>query len=354
MASGWWQTAHAGTPDEISSVEWETTALLARPLPGSRATEIVSAVRTGPSSAWSVRAPRLRIDRRRPAQTAIELQWAGQTQLVPPRICLARGETLALALSEPRHRRRETPVWQIWPCGPAFNQRMLRLRLNGSPPCLCSEGELGHDVLSAVYVYPELTQFEGGGTDAAGDRDWNDDAGITRRSIDIRVQLCVTPRELIVALDLANRSRRRVRLDAAWQLSADFADLQEALSGKREQTAEVDTACEPGELVFRYAHPRLPLWTRVRAEGAVWRSATDGFTLSIELAPGEPHSSRLIVRPEDDGATDDNEATRARIPSRRGTRVACSSCCKAYSASSRSRCYTRCSSIPCCRHGCRT
>lgn len=118
---------------------------------------------------------------------------------------------------------------------------MLRLRLNGSPPCLCSEGELGHEVLSAVYVYPELTQFEGGGTDAAGDRDWNDDAGITRRSIDIRVQLCVTPRELIVALDLANRSRRRVRLDAAWQLSADFADLQEALSGKREQTAEVDT-----------------------------------------------------------------------------------------------------------------
>jgi hypothetical protein len=41
----------------------------------------------------------------------------------------------------------------------------------------------------------------------------------------------------------------------------------------------------------------------------VWRSATDGFTLSIELAPGEPHSSWLIVRPEDDGATDDNDLT---------------------------------------------
>jgi len=189
--------------------------------------------------------------------------------------------------------------------------RRLRLRLNGAPPWLCSEGELRHDVLSAVYVYPELTQFEGGGTDAAGDWDWNDDAGITRRSIDIRTQLGVTPRELIVGLDLVNRARRPVRLDAAWQLSADFADLQEALSGKREQTADVETTCGQGELVFRYAHPRLPLRTRVRAEGAAWRSTTDGFTLSIELAPAEQHRSRLVVRPDDgEDAADANETER--------------------------------------------
>jgi hypothetical protein len=198
----------------------------------------------------------------------------------------------------------------------ARHLRTLRLRLNGALPWLCSEGELRHDVLSAVFVYPELTQFEGGGTDAAGDRDWNEDAGITQRSIDIRAQLRVTPRELIVALDLANRSRHRVRLDAAWQLSADFADLQEALSGKREQTAAVDTACERGELVFRYAHPHLPLRTRVRAEGAAWQSASDGFTLSIELAPGEQHGSRLIVRPEDDGAPDEADAINVHAPHR--------------------------------------
>jgi glycogen debranching enzyme len=189
--------------------------------------------------------------------------------------------------------------------------RTLCLRLNGASPWLCAEGELRHDVLSAVYVYPELTQFEGGGTDAAVDRSSIDDAGITQRSIDIRAQLRVTPRELIVALDLANRSRHRVRLDAAWQLSADFADLQEALSGTREQTAAVETTCDDEELVFRYAHPRLALRTRVRPEGAAWRSATDGFTLSIELAPGEQHRSRLVVRPEDgEDAADDRETER--------------------------------------------
>ena len=192
----------------------------------------------------------------------------------------------------------------------ARHLRTLRLRLNDALPWLCAEGDLRHDALAGVYVYPELTQFEGGGTDVAGDKPWNDDAGVAQRSIDIRTRLRVTPRELIVEANLTNRSRHRVRLDATWQLSADFADLQEALSATRAQTAAVETMCEHGELVFRYAHPHLPLQTRIRAEGA-WRSAPDGFTLSIELAPGEWHRSRLIVRPEDgDDVAGDDEVER--------------------------------------------
>jgi len=189
----------------------------------------------------------------------------------------------------------------------ARHLRTLRLRLNSASPWLCSEGEVGHDILAAVYNYPELTHFEGGGTDAADDWAWNDNAGVRQRSIDVRVRLRATPRELIVELAIANRSQGGVRLDASWQLSADFADLQEALSGRREQTAPVEAACDGGELVFRYLHPEVPLRTRVRAEGAAWRSTADGLVLPIELAPAEVHRSRLIVTPDDDDATNPND-----------------------------------------------
>jgi glycogen debranching enzyme len=234
-----------------------------------------------------------------------------QARVQPTRRCAWYGRSLLV--TNERLECDESDVLTGYYFREARHLRTLRLRLNGASPWLCAEGALRHDVLSAVYVYPELTQFEGGGTDVAVDRVQTDDAGITQRSIDVRTQLRVTPRDLIVTLDLANRSRRHVRLDAAWQLSADFADLQEALSGTRDQTAAVETTCGPGELIVRYAHPRLPLRTRVRPEGAAWRSAPDGFTLSIELAPGEQHRSRLVVRPEEGVDAGDDSDTDRRI-----------------------------------------
>ena len=232
-----------------------------------------------------------------------------QVRVQPTRRCAWFGRSLLV--TNERLECDESDVLTGYYFREARHLRTLRLRLNKAEPWLCSEGELRHDVLAAVYVYPELTQFEGGGTDAAVDHYWSDEVGVTQRSIDIRTQLSVTPRELIVTLDLANRSHHDVRLDAAWQLSADFADLQEALSGTRAQTAAVETICHREELVFRYGHPHLPLTTRVRAEGAAWLGTADGFTLSIELAPGDHHRSRLIVRPEDgDDAPDDYDTER--------------------------------------------
>ena len=196
----------------------------------------------------------------------------------------------------------------------ARHLRTLRFCLNDVSPWLCSEGELRHDVLAAVYIYPELTQFEGGGTDAANDWAWNDSAGVTQRSIDVRVQLRVTPGELIVELALANRSQRVVRLEAAWQLGADFADLQEALSGTRVQTAPIESSADGAELVFRYMHPGVPLRTHVRADDAGWRAARNGFAASIELAPAEAHRSRLVVTPAgDESAPNDTDGTARRM-----------------------------------------
>jgi hypothetical protein len=74
--------------------------------------------------------------------------------------------------------------------------RTLRLRVNDATPWLCAEGEHRQAELAAVYVYPELTHFEGGGTDMADDWVWRDQSAVTQRSIDIRIRPQVTPRDL--------------------------------------------------------------------------------------------------------------------------------------------------------------
>jgi glycogen debranching enzyme len=185
--------------------------------------------------------------------------------------------------------------------GETRHLRTLRLRLNTETPWLCAEGQYGHAELAAVYIYPELTEFEGGGSDVADDWAWQDQSGVTQRSIDLRTRLQVSPHELVAQLAIANRSRRHVRLGVLWELSADFADVQEALSGARQQTAPVETSCEGGALVFRYKHPELPLVTRILAEGGHWERISNGLSASIELDPGETHESRLVVTAHDGG-----------------------------------------------------
>jgi glycogen debranching enzyme len=194
--------------------------------------------------------------------------------------------------------------------GETRHLRTLRLRINDATPWLCAEGEDGHAELAAVYIYPELTEFSGGGTDAADDWAWLNESGVTQRTIDIRCQLQVTPRDLVVVLAIANRSLHHVRLHVLWELSADFADIQEALSGRRQQTAPVESRCEGGELVFHYAHPELPLATSVRSAGGPWERSTNGLAAWIELGPAERHESRLEVTPNDGPDREPNDGDR--------------------------------------------
>ena len=177
--------------------------------------------------------------------------------------------------------------------------RTLRLRVNDATPWLCAEGDHRQAELAAVYIYPELTHFEGGGTDMADDWVWRDQSGVTQRSIDIRIRLHVTPRDLVVVLTIANRSLQHVRLHVSWELSADFADIQEALSARRQQNAPVESRCEGDELVFRYAHPELSLGTSVRSVGGRWEASPGGLATRLELGAAERHESRLVVTPYD-------------------------------------------------------
>ena len=198
----------------------------------------------------------------------------------------------------------------------------LRLRVNDATPWLCAEGEDGHAELAAVYIYPELTHFEGGGTDMADDWVWRDQSAVTQRSIDIRTRLRVTPSDLVVVLTIANRSRQHVRLHVRWELSVDFADIQEALSARRQQTAPVESRWEGDELVFHYAHPGLSLATSVRSVGGRWERSPDGLAAWVELDHAETLESRLVVTPHDGSGGERDEGRRVAHVERWRSRLA--------------------------------
>jgi hypothetical protein len=60
---------------------------------------------------------------------------------------------------------------------------------------------------------------------------------LPERSVDIRLSYHVGIARLDAVLAITNRARRPVQFEVAWILAADFADLQEAQSGRREQQA---------------------------------------------------------------------------------------------------------------------
>lgn len=176
---------------------------------------------------------------------------------------------------------------------------LLRLSVNGRAPWFCAAGESGERLLTFVYVYPELTRFGGGGTDVSDDTTWLDESGVLQRSVDVRMIHEVGPGSLAVTLLLGNRSSRRVELDVAWDADADFADIQEAFSGNREQSASVSARALESGLELRYEHDRLPLATELRAEGADWRAGDRRLSTRIALGPQEVTSLRLRVQPRD-------------------------------------------------------
>src|SRR5207248_103654 len=73
-------------------------------------------------------------------------------------------------------------------------------------------------------------------------------------------------------IELVNHGETEARLELAWELEVDFADLMEVRGGKRQQQAPVERhwqaeAGGAGELRFEYRHPRLPRGSHFRFVG---------------------------------------------------------------------------------------
>lgn len=196
---------------------------------------------------------------------------------------------------------------------------LLRLEVNDVAPWLCADGVTSPRQLDFVYVYPELTRFGGGGTDVADDTTWRDAHGVEQRAVDIRLRERLRFDGLDVTLTLANRSSVPADVQIAWILGADFADVQEASSGEREQTAEVRAEGEERCVVFRYLHPKLSLATRVGVSpGLTWRfdSPNQRLIARAHIEPRVALETTLHAT-----ALDGGEATTPQLEARRARRL---------------------------------
>jgi glycogen debranching enzyme len=187
---------------------------------------------------------------------------------------------------------------------------LLRLTLNGEAPWLCEAAAVDPRRLDFAYGYPEITRPGGGGTGQSGDEEEQDARGLPVRSFDIRLSYRVNLASLTMSLVVSNRAPRPLEVELAWQFGADFADIQEAQSGSREQEAAIADRIRDGHLELEYLHPRLPYRSHVIAD-AGWTLEGTGATARLSLAPQQTWRTSVRVVPiTTTGDLDDASVTR--------------------------------------------
>src|SRR5439155_27355917 len=129
--------------------------------------------------------------------------------------------------------------------------------VNGRRPWFCEAADVAPDSLAFTFTHPELTEFGGGGSGQSGDDYSTDEQGIRHRALAIRLTYATRLNGLHIDLDIRNHSPRLVECELAWTVDADFADIQEAQSGRREQEAGVTRAHDGQTLTLTYQDARL-------------------------------------------------------------------------------------------------
>lgn len=164
--------------------------------------------------------------------------------------------------------------------------RTLRLEVNGQSPWLCDATLLKTHVVSFTYIHPELTQFGGGGSGQSGDEISTDAEGLPHRALSLRLLHTLSIGGLTVSVTISNHSTRRIEADVAFILGADFADIQEAHEGRRDQHGDVHRQTSGGRLAFTYEHPQLKYRTAVTPLGSTGWALNESFIQTrVQLEP---------------------------------------------------------------------
>jgi glycogen debranching enzyme len=172
----------------------------------------------------------------------------------------------------------------------------LRLEVNGETPWLSEAASLTPDALALNFVHPEIKEPGGGGTGQSGDEEATDARGLPERSLDLRMSFRVGVEGLSIVLVIANRARQRLQCEVGWNLGADFADIQEAQAGRREQEARVEVAAHDCHIEFTYQHPELPFRTHAHHDRR-WSLRGERLVTALELEPQHAEELRLHVAP---------------------------------------------------------
>jgi hypothetical protein len=166
----------------------------------------------------------------------------------------------------------------------------FRIEINGARPWVAEAAATAPDRLDFNFVHPEIKQPGGGGTGQAGDEEGVDDGGLPERSLDLRLSFTTAIGGLDAMVAVTNRARRRLSFELRCLVDADYADIQEAIARRREQTAGVVASTSGGTIVFGYEHPQLPYRTEVR--GDCWHRVSADNT-------GNQLASSVVLDPQE-------------------------------------------------------
>ena len=177
------------------------------------------------------------------------------------------------------------------------------VEVDGQAPTSASAGTVEHHSLVAYHLAPSPAGA------AAGPK--RHDAGasageVARKAIELQVAMFVGG-GLHIDLVLTNHGMAGTEVTLGLDLTADFADLNEVLAGKRQQDAPVErvwtAAGGGGALHLRYTHPELDLRTTVRAAGGdAWFDGGDRLFCRVRLDSRQTRLLSLDVVPFFEGA----------------------------------------------------
>lgn len=207
----------------------------------------------------------------------LRFAWHSRSLLATDRAGAVVGEGLQ-GLYE--HDARLLSRWRL-----TVHQRVPRLVANSAVETYASE---------ACHVAPLDPEGEAG-VDALGlpldERD---------REIVVHVRRFVG-RGLHEHVEVMSFGMAEARIELAWEVDADFADLMEARAGTRQQTADVSASWHDARLRFEYGHPRLAIGTQLTFSHAGFDWDGSRVTCTLTLGPRDRRRLCAVVAPVIDG-----------------------------------------------------
>ncbi len=179
----------------------------------------------------------------------------------------------------------------------------FRIEVDDKSPRSVSAHQPDHHSLIAYYLAPTPAGVAAGPEKNAGGKPGE----IVRKAIEIHLNAYVGG-GLHFDIFVTNHALAPTEITLAFDVAADFADLDEAASGRRRQNADVKRDWTPdakdygGQLELVYQHPRLSLGAALKIRGGdSWRD--DGAIMRCRLAldPQQPQLLSLDLHPRIDG-----------------------------------------------------
>ena len=176
----------------------------------------------------------------------------------------------------------------------------LGIKVDGADPSFVSANAVDHHFITSYHLAPSPVGRAAGPTPKDNS---NEGGEIVQKGIEVQVNaFCGGGLHLDVIV--TNHAMIETAVTLSLVLTADFADLSEAQSGKRQQQALVERSWTngekrgTGEIQLRYKHPDLDLAARIRISGGdELTDLGDAVACQLSLRPQCPRLVSVEVVP---------------------------------------------------------